>query len=544
MFILFLTVQIGLMWIGGAFRNEFGGYPDEAGHFITGLMIRDFICSGKIDSPMMFAEQYYIHYPKVAFGHWPPLFHIIQAFWTLLFPATRVSLMILMALITTCLSFTIFMTTRKEFGNKLGITVGLTTMFLPLVMQYSSLLMAEVLVALLSFWAILFFGKYLETQKWKDALYFAILAVLTIMTKGNGLALALVPPFSLLFSQRLRPFTRIQFWIIPLVVVVLCGPFYWLTFDLVRNGWRESTPSLNFTVIAVAYYVQITKITGYTLIPIILIGFVAKIVKPALSGGAEGKWAAIGALVIAVWIFHCVVPSGLEWRHLIPAIPSLMMFLAAGIYWLSKYFLIGSISFNNKVGIIAISVMLIFLIETFKINHNKFIGYSKIAHSLLSNEKYKNSVFLISSDSIGEGVFITEIAMQESRLGHIILRGSKVLGKSLWDGSEYKLIYKTPEEMMKFLEQIPVGIVIVDYSLSMQTKEKHQELLEETLNKFSNRWLYLGSYSLTREGITYHDSVKVYTLIGHQSIRTGTIQIDMGHMLNKKIEIPLEENKN
>ena len=74
-----------LSWFAGAFQAEFGGYPDEPAHYVTGLMIHDYIAGWFPATPLRFAENYYLHYPKVAFGHWPPVFHFLQAIWMLLF---------------------------------------------------------------------------------------------------------------------------------------------------------------------------------------------------------------------------------------------------------------------------------------------------------------------------------------------------------------------------------------------------------------------------------------------------------------------------
>ena len=48
-------------------------------------MIRDYIASCHFTSPLTYAEHYYAHYPKTAFGMWPPFFHITEALWTLIF---------------------------------------------------------------------------------------------------------------------------------------------------------------------------------------------------------------------------------------------------------------------------------------------------------------------------------------------------------------------------------------------------------------------------------------------------------------------------
>src|ERR1700680_1452483 len=77
--ILFLFLAIALQYAAGAYRAGFGAYPDEPAHYVTGLMVRDYILHAVGRPPMRFAENYYLHYPAVAFGHWPPVFYVIQA---------------------------------------------------------------------------------------------------------------------------------------------------------------------------------------------------------------------------------------------------------------------------------------------------------------------------------------------------------------------------------------------------------------------------------------------------------------------------------
>ncbi|HJZ98096.1 MAG TPA: oligosaccharide flippase family protein, partial [Candidatus Solibacter sp.] len=69
---VFLLAAIVLQWRDGAFHAEFDGHPDEAGHFITSLMIRDYAATRIGTNPLAFARDYYLHYPRVALGHWPP----------------------------------------------------------------------------------------------------------------------------------------------------------------------------------------------------------------------------------------------------------------------------------------------------------------------------------------------------------------------------------------------------------------------------------------------------------------------------------------
>src|SRR5262245_42475830 len=209
---LFFVVAVALQAFGGAFRSEFGGADDEAAHYVTGLMVRDYIGALRLASPMRFAEDYYIHYPQVALGHWPPFFYVVQAAWTLPFSPSRLSMFLMMSLLTTLLAGTVYHVIRSEFCSKAGIATALLLIALPLIQAYNGMVMAEILMTLLSFWAVLHFGRFLTTEKWQYAAGFGICAMLAILTKGNGLSLALVPPLAVVFSRRFHLLTRPSFW--------------------------------------------------------------------------------------------------------------------------------------------------------------------------------------------------------------------------------------------------------------------------------------------------------------------------------------------
>ncbi|MGZ4972189.1 MAG: hypothetical protein ACXWDN_05465, partial [Limisphaerales bacterium] len=115
-FLLFFAVVVMMQSFTGAYRAEFGSEPDEAAHYVTGLMIRDYIAHGFPGSPMHFAKDYYEHYPKVALGHWPPMFYLIQSAWTLIFSPSRVSIMLLMAVLTAGAAKIFFNFLRAKFG--------------------------------------------------------------------------------------------------------------------------------------------------------------------------------------------------------------------------------------------------------------------------------------------------------------------------------------------------------------------------------------------------------------------------------------------
>lgn len=530
--LLFFITVVVLQWLGGAFYGEFGAHPDEAGHYITGLMVRDYIAAFLPTSPMEFAENYYIHYPKVAFGHWPPFFYIVQAAWTLLFTPSRFSMLLLMALLTTLLAATVYEVIRTEYGSMMGIGAGLLLVFLPLIQEYSGMVMAEILVALLSFWAVLYFGRFLNEERWQDAVGFGVIASLTIMTKLTGLALALVPLLGLLFSRRYSLVRRPSFWLPAVIVLALCGPWHLLTLAMTQNGIEEEV-GLRYTTSAIfSVSWEMVKLTGVGLSLLIATGFVVRIIKPFREGKVDGKWAAAAALVLSVWAFQCVVPVAGP-RHLIAAVPPLLMFLTAGVAWTAARLPLSGLKFQHRVAVLALVTTLVFAKETFAIPKQKCQGYKEVAQVLLSREEFRNSVFLISSDSNGEGAFISEVAMREQRPGHIILRASKVLAESLWTGKKYSLSYQTPEEVMNYLDGVPVGILVID--MAPNQFEHHRQLIE-MLKAYPERWELIGSFPQSQQTASPTSEIRVYRLVGHENRPVGKIRISMKHMLNKSIE--------
>lgn len=110
-------------------------------------MVRDYIAAGFPGPPLPYARNYYLHYPEVALGHWPPFFYVLQAAWTLVFTASRTSVMLLMAAITALLATVLCETLREEFSLVLGMSAAALMISLPVIEEFSLLLMAEMLRA-------------------------------------------------------------------------------------------------------------------------------------------------------------------------------------------------------------------------------------------------------------------------------------------------------------------------------------------------------------------------------------------------------------
>ena len=86
-----MALTVFLSYKGDVYHSELGSEDsDEPAHYVTGLLIHDYVVKKFPESPLSFAARYYLHYPKIALGVWPPFFHIVEAFWMMVFSARSV----------------------------------------------------------------------------------------------------------------------------------------------------------------------------------------------------------------------------------------------------------------------------------------------------------------------------------------------------------------------------------------------------------------------------------------------------------------------
>jgi 4-amino-4-deoxy-L-arabinose transferase-like glycosyltransferase len=534
--LLFFVAEILLQVLNAGYISESARTYDEAGHFVTGLMMHDFVAGLDWSSPVGFAEDYYLHYPKVAIGHWPPVFYMVQGTWMLLFSASRVSILVLLAFLAALVSLGIYRTVEPEYGQVAGVGGGLLFLLLPVVQINSSTVMAEVLVALLALWATLCFGRYVETEQPRWAAWFTLFAALTIMTKANGLVLVLLPPFVLLLTGRYRLLRRPSFWLPAVVIALACGPWYLFTFDMLKNGPLAASPTLEYTLKAVPIFsLQFVRSFGIGLTLFGALGVLLRVVQPARRRELDGKWASLVGLLLATLVFHWIVPAGFDSRFLIPGMPPMICFVVAGVlgsvelvpeHWMGRR------SRLTLAGILAVSL---FGLEAFAVPGREWHGFGQVAAALVTQPVATTSVVLISAGPEGEGALVSEVAVRDRDRRHFVLRGSKVLSSSRWDGSGYRSLFETTNQMRAFLKETPVHVVVVDRSVPKPFRTPDQALLRETLQETAEDWELVDKFDLTRHGAQERGVVQVYRQRHVENKGAATIRIDLTEMLGRFI---------
>ncbi len=325
-FAAFLAVIALLQYRAGAYAAGLDGAPDEAAHYVTGLMVREYVLSGMKTSPLRFAEQYYISYPQVAIGHWPPVFYIVQACWMLVAGPSRTSVLLLIAVITASIAVVLFAAVQRISGTIAAVLTAILFLLLPLTQMLSGMVMAETLLALFTLISVLAWSRFLDTGRVLYAAVFGAAAFLAIMTKGNGWAIMLMPPITIVLGRRLDLLRSRILWITLAGVVLLCLPWQILTMRMVQNGW-EYQPGVDFfrqsAITNARWMVQaLGPIPG----AVVIVGLLSAAWSERGSA-VQALAHSVVAIILGTWLFHSVTPASIDKRHLFMALPAALLFL-------------------------------------------------------------------------------------------------------------------------------------------------------------------------------------------------------------------------
>ena len=496
-FAAYLAAVVILQIASGAYGAEFGSYPDEPAHYVTSLMIREYLTGPHPFQPLKFAENYYAHYPKVAFGHWPPFFYVVQSVWMLLFSAARASVRLELACTTALLAFSVYLEAKRWVNENAGILAGFLVACLPLVQSSTDEEMAETLLVLTCFWSAVYLARYMDSERWKDALGFALFLSLAVLTKGSGWLLAMLPPMAAVLTRRIRVFFRLPFWAAVAVISAVCLPWQFMTLQVAARGWTGGTgPTWHYTSKALVKFALILiGSAGPVLSVLICAGIAVLLILPLVRKGyCEPAPAVMFALIAADWLFHSLVPAGVENRKMIMAVPAMVLFAFAGGFAIADRLPASPNFVHYRRAMTAAAVALCFFSQTFTIPRETHFGYTETARYITSNPELRHQTILASSESLGEGLLISEIAMRQPRPEDVIIRDTKALADVDWTGTHYRSKFTTPDQLLHYIQRSHIGLLVTD-TFPPLADFSHTELLRKTIEQNPGHFRLLKTFS-------------------------------------------------
>lgn len=505
---ILFTAVLSVQWSGEAYQSELARHPDEAAHFITGALVYDYFRTGFGTNPLAFAVDYYAHFPKVAVGHWPPAFHAYEALGFAAFGLSKATAFAAVGLGTFLIVANFFVKTRPSSDMLTGLVMALVLLGLRSVRGNTCEVMAETFLCLLCWLSVLAFAKFVADGKLFSVAAFGVWAALALLTKGNALALALLPGLALGCTQRWNLLRSRWLWLTGAAVAAATAPFYLYTYSI-WAGANTQEPSWWYIVSSLGFYLwAIVKELGPALTLLVCLGALA-VARERPSDGprqsARLRCQVCGAWILAVILFHALFPLARDERYVLLAAPALMVLACRGLEAL-RCAVLDRLPVPAAVSTAVVGVL---LLATLPGRIKPAIeGYAAVAEFVSAAE---GQVVLISSGSLGEGAFIVERRLQDPSRTTYTLRASQLLGDSSWHGKKYRLRFENEAELLAFLTRTPIRFVVIDdFSHCLEKEEAHQEQLRQLVAAAPDALAPRGTFPIRWGKEWIPDGIRVY----------------------------------
>ncbi len=444
---LVVAIVAATLVVSGALGSDFSDNSDEPAHVVSSLMVRDYLTEAFPGNPLEYARDYYVHYPKVAIGHWPPLFYGAEAVWTLVWGRTRAALVIFPALICAVFILSLYFWARRECGSGPALVATLLLALTPLMKGAVYRVAPGTLMALFAFWSITLWSRYLDQGRRRLVVGAVVLAGCAVLTHGRGAVLvpAFVIAYVIQMGVRRRPV-----WLLLGAMVLVLLPFVPHYFGYTR------LPALGVLLSKGAQ----TAWGIYFSIGIPILALAAIGLERAIRGGA--RWRAMAALLLGGAYFHCIAPVPVANRYLIPfALLPLAAWSAAGLQLLSR-------RLRPRHAPVAAVVLCAVVAGQWLWTppRKRDLGY----HRLLGPTAPAGGdarVALVAGEAVDEGAYVAERALRDGAARRFVLRASKVLSRSSWAGFRFHLFYDTPAAVVTRLDELHVGFIVLQTSSGM-----------------------------------------------------------------------------
>lgn len=441
---------IALQFKLGAYHSEFG--YDESSHYVSGLLIHDYLTSGFPESPLRFLRDFASAYPQVGIGHWGPFWYGIEALWMLLFGWSRAAMLVLSAVTTALIAAVMYRMAVKALGRLLAGFAALAFVFSPVTQVSSASVMLDGAMALICLLAAISWFRYSRAPNYTDATAFGLLATAGLLTKGNAGCLVLVPPLFLLLDRNWGLMKRASFWLPAGIVLLLAGPWSVATYHLVAQGFRFGWGWPYSSVAVVENFRILVTAFGPLLLLLVPLGAIPLF---ASRTGETRDLAATGfVLLVAVLVFQCVVPAAIQDRYLEPALPPLMLLAALGIHQFTARPVLRLLA----VGMVTLAALPWVLQVPIKRQFDTIEAMQQIWRYRVAD----NPSVLIVSEGGAEGAAVAEIAMlDKARPSMFAVRGSRLLGGGRYNTQDYQPRFHDPKQVLEAIDQYAIPLVLV-----------------------------------------------------------------------------------
>ena len=484
-FVVAFDVAAFFQWADGAFQSEFGGHPDEATHYLTGLRVRD-AALHTWDRAHVGGVQH-----PVAALRRTPAFDLAQGAWMLVFGTSRLAALLFMSALAAATTALIFSTVRREFGDWAAVAASLLWLCAPAVREsYETILPGQFLAFILTAAVVCgawFFDRGRPGTHLADGKKPSAVAPQIAGTSRSG------APRRIVYFAAAAVIGGVLFQAITGALEIAPGP----------------------PLSAISFLQKCAQLLGVGAVCFALAGiFIRRKAEPAL-GAVWITMAVLLPVLLAVGWRQAASPDS---RALIIAAPILAMFAVRGAVSLA-----GSVGSQTAIArefsrrrALWIFLLLLLALPPDLLSHRQkeWEGFGPAARTLIE-ESRGASLALVVSDPRGEGMLISEIAMHDPQRQISIERGSETLVDAAGAAPRGRPMerFLEDEQLFAHLTSGRIRYIVLDSAVPEDSRAGYHDQVRRVLENNVRSFWPIADSPLIRDGEPQGHPLRIFRVM-------------------------------
>jgi hypothetical protein len=461
-----LLAGMASLWVTGAWAAGFSG-ADEPAHFLNAWFVALYGREALGQNPLFFATEFYLHYPKLSIGHWPPAYYglVAPVFWLL--PATPRTALAVNLLVSALSAMGVALLLNRLAGRGAALAGAALWALSPLALEGFAFFMLDQPLAASAFAATIAWAAFRNRRKLLMVVLFSGLAALAILIKGNGWLLVFVPPLHIALTGEWRMLRDWRVWAAAALGAALVGPWYAATAGISADGFNYR-PGPAYAAQALFFNLQALAANLGLALPLAACGAAVEWRRRKADAHRWSLVAACIALVAATLVLQSLVPVDLDARYMAPAMPACAVLA-----------ILGGLALLERLPSPAAAASALLVVPGLL---HLALREPKADLRLEEPAEAAEGAWLVDGGSGAEGAFAAAMAVRDPGLRNYAVRGSKLLSESDFMGRGYRSKFTAPGPVLAELGRLGIGGVVISGRTGV-APQPHTALLREALRR-------------------------------------------------------------
>jgi 4-amino-4-deoxy-L-arabinose transferase-like glycosyltransferase len=442
-----VLLAVGLIISIGITHGEFFFFGDEMRHAMTGVFFRDAMVDQPWSNPVQYAYEYYAKYPSLGLLYWPPLFHMVEGLFFLVFGISVLASRLTILAYALVSVFFWYKIAEREGPQPRALASAFMFPLLPYMLQYERVTMLEIPCVAMCTVALYFWQSFMREERARDLWWFAAFLSASFYTSQKAAFLAFFVVLHFLVERRWKLLKRWDVWAAGFLSVAVVAPWYFVMLSKLSLSY-ERVAGHAFKHVATTYHLtyyleQILPQMGRLLGILGMAGFVWAM----LRARKEHRF-------FLVWIAACYVCYTLiqekSIRHTFVWVPALVYFALVAVENLLP---------RRAWVLAAFCALAIYSVgKALNTDTAKVSGLEPVAQYLAAQPESD----VLYYQGFLNGDFIFYVRKYDPQKRRLIAREKQIVATKVNEGYGTRTILRSPEEVIQMFQEWGIRYAVVE----------------------------------------------------------------------------------